>query len=171
MLHVVEFLATIRVLDVPPALAADTVVALVVAGDGRPLPRGFGILEVRHQTKPLEITAGCEAAQLDESRIDVEQFGRADAALGGCDSRPREDQRHACRAVPQRILAADALFPEMVAVVAPDHDDCVVGKAGFIQGVQEPADLSIHEACAGEVRTHEVPPFVVLLEPFQTRFR
>ena len=40
VLHVVQFLAAVGVVDVAPTLAADAVVALVVAGDGRALALG-----------------------------------------------------------------------------------------------------------------------------------
>ena len=45
-LQVVEFLAAIGVADVAPTLAADAVVALIVAGDGRTVAFGGGILKL-----------------------------------------------------------------------------------------------------------------------------
>jgi len=46
VLQVVEFLAAVGVADVAPTLAADAVVALIVAGDGRTVAFGGGILKL-----------------------------------------------------------------------------------------------------------------------------
>ena len=120
--------------------------------------------------RPSRSRARRQPAQFDERGIDVEQLGGLRAALAGLDARSGEDQRHAGAAVPERVLAGDAFFAQVPAVVAPDDDDRVVGQAGFVERVEHAADLRVHEARAGQVGADEVAPLVVFPDPLQPRF-
>ena len=52
--HVIKFLTAISVLNKAPAFTAHAVIVVVVGGDGRVTPLGFGILQLRNQTASVE---------------------------------------------------------------------------------------------------------------------
>lgn len=79
--HVVKLLATIGVTDVSPALAADGVIPLIVAGDGRSFPFHRRVPQLWDETDALQIISGCQTAKLDERGVDVEKLSRLRASL------------------------------------------------------------------------------------------
>ena len=170
-LQVVELFAAVGILNEPPPLAADGVVALVVAGDRWPHPRHVGIGQLWTQADPLEVGAGREAGEVNQRGIDVEQLSRLAAPLSGRHAGAGEDQGHLRAAVPEGVLAGDRLLAEVPAVIAPDNHDRVVGEACVLEGGEQSPDLGVDKARAGEVAPHEVSPLVVLLEPRQPRLR
>ena len=98
-------------------LGADGVVALlcvVMAGHGAGRSASFNCGSRLCPSRP------CAAAgrTVDQRRIEVEQLGRLAALRAARDAGPGEDQRHVGRALPERVLAGDALFAQVPAVVA-----------------------------------------------------
>ena len=60
--EVVEFLAAIGVTDIAPALAADTMVSLVMTGDSRAVARGSRVPELRPETDSFQIGSRSQPA-------------------------------------------------------------------------------------------------------------
>lgn len=167
--HIVELLGVIGVADVAPALAADTVVALVVTRDcGAQTGRGR-ILELRCQAKAFEVRAGRKVSEVDQGRVDIKKLGGLEHTLATLHTRTCEDQGNFGAAIPERVFTGDFFFSEVPTVIAPDHDDGVVGETGFIERHEQTADLGVHKAGRGEVTADEVAPLVVLFDPFQAR--
>ena len=170
VLMVVEFFAAVGVLDVAPAFGADSVVALVVGGDGGAGAGGLGIFELGKEADAFEVVARGEAAEFDEGGIEIKEFGGLFAAAIFVDAGSGEDEGDAGGAFPECIFAGDGFFAEMVAVIAPDDDDGVIGLAGLFESIEEPTDLGIDEAGGGEVGADEVAPLIVLADPLEARF-
>lgn len=168
-LQVIEFLRAIGVLDVSPAFTADSMIALIMTRDCRPRAGGGGVTELRDEAEPFQILTSWQPGEVDERGIEVEQFCWLVASLANGYARPGKDERHLGAPIPETVFADDRLLAQMPAVVAPDHDDGVVGKARIIEGGQQPTDLSIDKAGAGEVAADDVPPLVVLPEPAEPR--
>ncbi|MNN28946.1 hypothetical protein D3C81_1425290 [compost metagenome] len=60
--------------------------------------------------------------------------------------RPRitHDQRHAHRLLQQKLLLAQPVITEKVAVIAGEHDQCVIPATVALQKVEQPSELIIH---------------------------
>jgi len=57
VLHIVELLASVSIANVTPSFAAYSVIAPVVAGNGRTLTRGDGISQLRHEAQSFDVAA------------------------------------------------------------------------------------------------------------------
>jgi hypothetical protein len=64
--HVVEFLAAVGIVEVAPALTADAMIALVVAGDSGAFAFGRGILELGAEAETFEIGAHGHPGEIDQ---------------------------------------------------------------------------------------------------------
>ena len=76
-----------------------------------------------------------------------------DAALRR-DAGRDDQQRHAGALLEQAHLLPQAVLAHVVAVVAGEDDDRVVGQPEPIERVDDAADLRVHEADAGVIRLH-----------------
>ena len=99
---------------------------------------------------PLQPRRHFQAAQAGNGRIEVEQLDErmADRRLF---ARHADDQRHHRRFVVQADLGPEIVLAQVVAVIAGEDDDRVVGLPGFLQGVEHFADLRIHVGDGGVV--------------------
>ena len=101
LLHVIEFLGTVGVADVAPVPRADSVVVMIVCGDGRPWSWRVGILQLRQQAVAL-LFGGCrKAAECSEGWVDVEQFGWFAAHCSGLNTGAGENEGDSRGSVPQ----------------------------------------------------------------------
>lgn len=163
-LHVVEFLRTIGITNVAPFFRADSVVVVIMGGDGGAVALGGGVFELGHQAKALEVLGWFAAGEGAEGGVNVEEFGRLLAdALG--DAGTGEDEGDAGAVIPEGVLSGDAFFANVPPVVGPEDDDGVVGEAIAVDGVHDFAHLGVDEGGAGEVAAGEVHPFVMLFKP------
>src|SRR5258706_1910437 len=156
-LIVVELSALVAVVPfgVTVASGAYTVAGELAAPDLResgPVPFRRRIIEERPETDAGKIFRRREAAQISEGRIKVHKLygalaGFAVAAGSGRD----DDQRDAGGVLKEALLHPKAMFTEMVAVVAPEHDDRIVPKFEPAHGVNEAPDLRVHEGDGGVI--------------------
>src|SRR5262249_21996303 len=119
---------------------------------------------------PFEAVLTGQAGKLRESRVQVEQL-RGPTTTAGRAPGPGEDKRHARRSLPERVLSRDPLLPQMPAVVGPQNHNRVLLVSGFLQCIEDPADLAVHEADACQIPPDQWLPLAVLLEPLQPRLR
>ena len=84
-------------------------------------------------------------------------------------SRARDDEWHLGAAVPEGIFAGDAFFAEMPTVIAPEHDDGIVGDARLIERGEQSADLGIDKTGACQVAANKVAPLVVFFDPLESK--
>ena len=99
---------------------------------------GFGLREFR---------------EVDEGRVDVDEFDNAGRglAVSFC-SRSADDERSSSALFEEGALLPDAVvFSEVVAVVAPEDDDGVVGESVFFESIEHASDLGVDEGDAGVV--------------------
>ena len=99
--------------------------------------RRRGVLEHRHEALPLRFS-GAGAAEFGQCRIRDRQPD------GGCGHSPsflagRRNERHAGSFLRTNHLLPQAVFAQVVAVVAGEDDDRVVGQAQPVKGVQDPS--------------------------------
>ena len=89
-----------------------------------------------------------QATEFDERRVNIEQLGGTSAGGRFDYAWSAEDERHTSRAFPKRILACDAFFSEMPAMVGPEDDKRVRFVAGRFECVEDAPDLAVHETGA-----------------------
>ena len=118
----------------------------------QPRPVADWILEHRHEALALQVRRRLDAAQLGERREQVDVRDRA--IWRRRPSLPRrgdDQQRHAGTLLEQAHLLPQAVLAHVIAVVAGEDDDRVVGQAEPVERVDDAADLRVHEADAGVV--------------------
>ena len=78
------------------------------------------------------------------------------AGAGGGDAGGGDEEGDAVGLFVVGVLGPDAVVAEVVAVVAPEDDDGVLGEAGAVEFVEDPADLGVHVAEGGVVAVDEL---------------
>ena len=72
-----------------------------------------------------------------------------------------EHHQHVRGLLPKRALLPMLLFPDVEPVVSDEHDDGVVLIGGVVQGIQNPPDLGIRIARAGQIALDGILPLVM----------
>src|SRR6185295_13688704 len=121
-------------LRVSPALGADGAAGNLIGagrtrviagkGVGRPIPGGGWIAQQWTQARAFQAAPCREPAQIGQRRINVDRLhdSLADATVGWT-GRNGDQQRDASADFKERaVLGPFTLFPEMIAVIAPEHD-------------------------------------------------
>ena len=134
------------------------------------VPIGIPIHEERLEASADDFVIGGEAAEIDEGGVDVDE-----ADDGVCFSsvlltlhtwRETDDERRKGGAFPEGVFLEGVFFAEVVTVVGPENDDGVVAVRARFKGVEDLADLGVHEGDAGEVALDDVLPLVFFFGPF-----
>ena len=60
-----------------------------------------------------------------------------------------DDERHMICAFKERLFGPQAVFAELIAVIAGEHDDGVFIEMQLAEFVEHTGDLRVHEACGG----------------------
>ena len=171
---VVELFGAVEVADVAPPLVDDSVGRLRrlhlrhvrLRRHGRVVPGAVEVVEQRHEALPVVVGvhAAREVAVVGERRIQVEQADDTvtDAGLAKrVVVRQLDDERHAAHALPDLGLLDVRLLAEQPAVVAPQHDDRVVGVRAVLESGQNLTDTRVGEAQRREVGGDEFAPHVL----------
>ena len=129
-----------------------------VLGVGGCLDGGLRVLDHRAQGDAVERVGRGEAAEVGERGIDIDQF---DDRFAGA-SRPwhagfGNDERHARVGFEVGELADERVFADLIAVVAPEHDDRVAGKIETIEFVEDFSDLRVEITDRGKISVAEMP--------------
>ena len=161
--HGVELLAAAAVAHVGPLLGPQQV-AVADDREGGLAHGGRRALQERTQGLPLAGRRHGQVGEVDQRRVEVDQFGEA-ARRPRPDARTGDDQRHAGGLLVQAELLPHRVFAEVVAVVRGEDDDRVVLEAEVLQGGEDPADLLVHEGHAGVVSLEDRPAVVVVVGP------
>jgi hypothetical protein len=123
-------------------------------GKGGAVPRGFRVFEQWFQTdagEPGWRLEGCEIAQGGEEVDELDDTAAGFAALGFGDLGGGDDEGRSGGFVKEGAFLPEAVLAEMVAVVAPEHDEGFVPELVVVEGIEDKADLSINEGDAGVV--------------------
>ena len=150
---VVELFVAVLIMDVAPALAADSVIAKEVGGQRGLLPRGTWIGEQGFDAAPFQLTSGgSEPAEIDQRGVDAHEIdGSFAEGVGFGEAWGDPNQGCAGGFFPEREFAPVFLFAQVPAVVAPKDDDGVVLVGAFVEGGHQAADVHIGVGTGGEV--------------------
>lgn len=87
-----------------------------------------------------------QAGEFRERFVQVHEFHRSGTDLAvPLRSRVVNDERHPARVLEQAHLLPQPMFAEVVAVVADEHHDRLVRELQPFEGVEDAADLCVHE--------------------------
>src|SRR3546814_7912652 len=84
-----------------------------------------------------------QGSERGERRIDVDRLGKLVGRTALDDARSRKDQRDMRRLFHIGVLGPDAMIAEVIAMIAPQDDDGVVGKPFAFERLENLADLDI----------------------------
>ena len=117
------------------------------------IPFGKGIVEERGEGASGEIGGGGKSGEVDDGGVDVDEFHDAGARLASSlESRGGDDERGAGALLEHGAFLPDAVvFAEVVAVIAPEDNDGVVGEREAVEFVEHASHLGIDERDAGIV--------------------
>ncbi len=119
--------------------------------------RSRGIGEGAGEAPAVTPVNGWQAGEIEERGEDIdalhERRGRRAPVHAGCGN----DQGDPGRLLVVGVLAPQTVVTEMPTVIAPQDHDRVGGEAGVIEGVEELADLRVHEARGGVIAMDETP--------------
>ena len=113
------------------------------------------IFEGRDEAFALQSFGRGDAGEFAEGGIDVDEFAHG-LCLGGVVCRGRNNQRRFGGLFVVGVFAPPAVIAEMPAVVAPQDDDGVVGRAALVERVEQAADLRVGVGDAGVVGVDEL---------------
>ena len=154
---VVELLGAIRFAAIPGVAVTaigEGMVAELVGRQGGMIPLHLRVLQQWHKAAPFVLRIRREPAQLDQRGIHIEQVDDTIALnTGGCHAGHADHERHAVRLFPQIGFAVFRLLAQMPAVVAPEHEDRVVGVLALLQCIEQHTQAVVHVADVGEVGT------------------
>ena len=143
---VVQFLGAAFRTVIREAVAAvrDGMVPVVVSGQGGVVPGQGWILQHRSETTAIVLGVGGKPAQLDERRVHVEQVDHRVALQPGLrHAWHAHDEGNPVGLLPEVGLTVLEFLAEVPAVVAPDHDDGIVGIFALGQGVEDDAEAVV----------------------------
>ena len=135
---------------VAPALGADGVTVAVVAAADLGEGGGFGdvlrVVEHGAEIGAVEIGGAGETAEGGKRRVDIDHFheGLGGAAVG-LGAGGGNDERHAGAALEETLFLPETVVAEVVAVVAGENDHGVLREAEAVEGVDDAAELRVHE--------------------------
>ena len=116
------------------------------------IPEGVGTFQHRAEALALGALVGLEVAEIGDGGVEVDEFGDAlgGPSVGGI-TRVADDERHAGRVFVKRTLLPEAVFAEVIPVVADEHHDGVLIETLLLELGQHQAELGVHEGHRGEV--------------------
>ena len=119
---------------------------------GGVIPEGVRTFQHRAEALTFDAFVGTKAAEVGDGGVEVDEFGDTlgRTAVGGI-TRVANDERHAGRIFVKGALLPEAVFPEIIAVVADEDHDRVLIQALLLELGQHLSELGIHEAHRGEV--------------------
>ena len=119
---------------------------------GGVIPEGVGTFQHRAEALAFDTLVGTEAAEVGDGGVEVDEFGDTlgGAAIGGV-ARIADDERHAGRIFVERALLPEAVFAEVVAVVADEDHDRILIQALLLELGQHLSELGVHEAHRSQV--------------------
>ena len=121
-------------------------------GDGVALAGGAGVFEEGDKAVSLEVGGRGDAAELGQGGVEIDVAnggGGGGAGLGHAGG--GDDEGDAGAFLKEAHFLPEAVLAKVVAVVAGEDDDGVFGEVERVEGVEDLADLGVHEADAGEV--------------------
>ena len=121
--------------------------------EGGIIPFGKGIVEERGEGASGEIGGGGKSGEVDDGGVDVDELHDAGARLASSlESRGADDEWSAGALFEHGSFLPDAIvFTEVVAVVAPEDDDGVIGELETVEFIEHTAHLGIDKRDAGIV--------------------
>ena len=142
----VELLASVKVADITPMLAAQGVVASPPCGDGGTFGRRRRILQLRHQARTVHIIGGLQAGQFGQCSVNIDQRNRLGArtALCGVFFPPViNDKGHTGSFLPQGKFLETAFFTQVKSMIGPHHHDSIICVGALLKGIQNTAYVVI----------------------------
>ena len=117
------------------------------------MPGWLGSFSCGDEALAGQVGGGGEAAEVGERGIDVDQLGEGGGAFaGGLLAGGGDDQRDAGGFFEDALLLPEAaVLAEVIAVVAVEDDDGFVAELEAVEGVEQLADLLVHEGDRGEI--------------------
>ena len=159
---IVEFAGSVAILNKAPAFRLDCVVLVTIGHHDGAFPFALRILQKREKTLSIEVLTSRQVAEIDESGIDIDQ---ADGTLTEPAFRHSfgrgNDQGRAGGYIPKGVLAPVLFFTEVPTMVAPQHDERVVGMFTLLQRVENTTDLSVDKTDGGEAGLNRFSPLLV----------
>ena len=113
-------------------------------GEDRVLPGARGVQQNRAETRAFEAARRRDAGEVDEGRVEVDQFDQRLRTGADLRAGSTNDERNARRLFELGVLAPQsAVFAEMEAVVAGEHHHGGLVQPEFPQGVEQQSDVPV----------------------------
>ena len=158
MVEIRQQCAAVHEFRVTPALVAhrhavQRPAVLAPHGEGWMVPLGGGLVQQRRDAAAVQFLWHRQPAEFGERRIKIQRLHHARARLAVALRAGRaNDERHAGALLEQGAgLRPLAPFTELVAVIAPEHDDGVRPQVEAVQFGEHAADVGVHVGSGREV--------------------
>ena len=117
---------------------------------GRVGPGAIGVFEQGAEALAFGTLVGRQAAKISNSRVEVDQFGDTLGRLPVCLAvRVADDERHAGGIFVEGAFLPEAVFAEIVPVIADEDHDSVLIEALLLQFCEHEPELGVHEGHRG----------------------
>ena len=166
---VIELLAPIGVPDVAPALRPHRVVVLLEGGQGGPRPLSPRIIKQGFDADALEPLSLPDATELDERWEHLDKFYGPGAPPPLQPPGKGNNHRDVGGGLPQALLGPALFFSKVKAVVREQHNDRILRVDAFLERIEHPAELGVHEADTGEISLYSRLPLVGFDKPVMRR--